>query len=209
MSQRFAFTGGIGVGKSVANKFAFNFLKETTNKEVEIIKEYPSDYIKGQRDLIDYIAGDMSSYEFQKQILDYYNATQKVSKVLNHPDRVELLDRSAICVIPFTRALYKTGKITKEEHDLLITEAYRQIDEYKNMIVIFITQTKEKSLVNIAERDREGEDKYQVKYLSVLHEEFETYISEIQDKFPTIVINNSGTKEDLMNKIIQLMKVKV
>jgi len=207
-----AIDGVIGAGKTTLLNKIINILpSKYPNKNIVKIIEYPADTKIGNEKLKKYIKGEMNSYEFQNLVNNYYEKILDMSKFLYHKDRIEIHDRWGGCIIPFVNALFKVKYINDYEKNKLINKAKNIMKEFNklDLIILNIKCSFETMIINIKNRNRDDEDKYDIQYLKILFDEYKIYIDYLKKEgYNIIEIENEDSADNLIkNSIIEIEKL--
>ncbi len=188
--------GIIGAGKTT-------FINNIKTDKHNIIKEYPSGFEKGKKQLQKYLKGDLSPYKFQKEILKYYSTQYLMLEFLDDHDHIEIHDRWAGCVLPFTETLFKSGTLSSKERQFLIDTSVLLTEGLKKFspVIIFIKCSFEKMKENINKRNRDGENNYSELFLENLYFYYNKYYIFLLNNFHVITLEGDEEKliEDFQN----------
>lgn len=191
-------SGNIGSGKTTL----FNVLKDKLKGECHFIPEYiDGDAKRGQTMLNDYLKGNLSAYDFQDYILDYYKSALAMMDNCYHPSIIERSPIEGIEV--FAKNDVMNGRLTEEEYNELHEKAeeiitprslcYSEIRHpfdpnkeadgvidlmrkcHAECVWIKLYATPQRCMKNIATRNRTGESCYDLAYLERLHSLYEKF----------------------------------
>ena len=118
MNHIVSISGPVGTGKSTVLNLLADELSKT--RSVKVIREYIDVMMDGTDKLNDYLCGDMSAYDFQDYILDYFDMS---SWLLNRYDYI-LCERNPVeGVLFFARLDVDNNRMSTYQYETLLERA--------------------------------------------------------------------------------------
>jgi thymidine kinase len=114
-----------------------------------------------------------------------------------------VVERSPMtCVEVFGASLHGSGHLVREEYALML-DYYKQFS-WKPDVVVYVRTPPETCFERMRSRDRDGEQRVSLEYLSDLHERYEVVMSRYRGRL--ITVDGSRPKEKVSTEVLRLVK---
>lgn len=211
MVRIFSIDGNISSGKSTIIERIKELSYFYKDDYITIIAQEPVDdweALKDENDknILECFYSDKAKYSFSFQINALFTRYKHFKQVYEEAKQLERYSGKKVIIITertidtdffvFASSLYKNKFIS--DLDFKIYKGW--YDEFKSSFpidtAIYIDTTPENCHLRVKQRNRDGEDKIELKYLLELHEAHQVYLNEIKNK--RVVVKVDGNVD--MNK---------